>query len=289
MNTPTTPPPDRERAALLNLLGDADPGVFAAVRERILAGGPSVCAWLRPHALSADPILRKHAQAILQHFERGAADREFTAFCLRHGADLDLETGALLLARTAYPDVNPAAYGALLDDYAETLRPRLAQCAGPGEQIAAINALLFGQLAFRGNEADYYDPRNNYLNQVLDRRMGNPIGLCVVYLLVARRLKLPVVGIGLPGHFLCRYQSSVASVYIDAYGRGRLLTKSDCMQYLLQTAFSAHDQFLAPLTPRRILLRLCHNLHHSYHQRERADDARRVHGYLLALAPPTLT
>ena len=285
---PAIPPlTERERAALLKLLDDDDPAVHAAVRERIMALGPESCEWLRPHALSSDPVLRKRVHAIILHFERCATDSEFTAFCLRHGDTFDLETAALLLARTTYPEINLAAYRALLDEFAGILRMRLHPGDEPHEQLATINAYLFQELGFHGNQSDYFHPNNSYLNQVLDRRTGNPISLCLVYLLIARRLNLPVTGIGLPGHFVCRYQSSLDSIYIDAFERGRLLTKADCVQYLLHSAFGLHEQFLAPLSPRRILMRMCGNLHQSYLHLELNDEATRMQGYLAILTRST--
>jgi regulator of sirC expression with transglutaminase-like and TPR domain len=278
------PSTERERAALLNLLGDADPEVFAVVRERILAQGSSACEWLRPHALSSDAVLRKHARAILHHFESRDADHEFLSFCLRHGEDFDLETGALKLAATTYPEINPAAYHAVLDEFAEELRGRINPDAEPRSQLTVINEYLFRELGFRGNEENYFDPKNSYLNLVLDRRTGNPISLCLVYLLLARRLQLPIAGIGLPGHFVCRYQSSRDSVYIDAFDHGRLLTKADCVQYLIHSAFGLHEQFLTPVPPRRWLMRTCGNLHQSYLHLEKHDDATRMQGYIMALS-----
>lgn len=281
-------PSERERQALLNLLGDADPQVYEAVRERLVSLGPDVCDWLRPHALSGDPQVRRHSLDILHHFARREADREFLLFCLRKGDDLDLETGALLLARTTHPDVNPEAYRALLDSFAEALAPRLSSSLTARELLSVVNHYLFKELGFRGDEETYFAPKNSYLNQVLDRRKGNPISLCLLYLLIARRLRLPVAGIGLPGHFVCRYQSSTDSVYIDAFDQGRLLTKADCVQFLLHSAFGLHEQFLAPVSSRRMLMRMCGNLHQSYLHLEAKDDALRMQGYLAALSPPAV-
>lgn len=277
---------EREKAALLRLLGDDDPEVYSVVRQRIVSFGPEVCAWLRPHTLSSDPLVRRHSQEIIQHFERREADREFLLFCLRKGEDLDLETGALLLARTAYPSINTEAYRALLDSFSEAIAPQLDPGLDPRELLGVINRHLFTELGFRGDEATYFDPRNSYLNQVLDRRKGNPISMSLVYLLVARRLRLPVAGIGLPGHFVCRYQSTLETVYIDAFEQGRLLTKADCVQFLLHSAFGLHEQFLAPVTSRRMLMRMCGNLHQSYLHLDAKDEARRMQGYLAALSPP---
>lgn len=285
-STPVSESTARERAALLNLLADEDPQVHQAIEARFLAQGPEACDWLRAHLLSDDPVLRRRVHGILLYFERRLADHEFLAFCLRHGGDFDLETGALLLARTVAPEINCEAYRALLDDFAAQLRTRVDLAAEPRELLAQINAWVFGKLGFRGDRENYFAPRNNYLNEILDRRLGNPIGLSLVYLLLTQRLQLPIVGIGFPGHFLCRYQTATESVYIDVFDNGRLLSKADCIQHLLHSAFGLHDQFLSPVSPRRMVLRLCGNLHQSYLHLQQSEHALRVHGYLLALQRP---
>ena len=93
-----------------------------------------------------------------------------------------------------------------------------------------------------------------------------------MYLLMAHRLRLPITGIGLPGHFICRYQSTAAEIYIDPFHRGKLLSKADCVQYLVHGNFSLSDDYLAPVSARRILLRTCGNLHQIYLQEESAEE-----------------
>src|SRR5204862_1848865 len=129
-------------------------------------------------------------------------------------------------------------YGALLDSYASDLRQRLDFSGGPKQLLTSINDYLFRRLGFGGNNQNYYDPENSYLNRVLDRRTGNPINLCLIYLLLARRLRMPVAGIGLPGHFICRSHSSAAEIYVDTFQRGSFLTKAACVQYLLRGNYS---------------------------------------------------
>jgi regulator of sirC expression with transglutaminase-like and TPR domain len=275
---------ESQRSALLNLLGDEDPAVYQAVRQRILASGPSATDWLRPHTLSRDPAVRRRAREIVRCFDRHDADDSFLAFCLRNGEELDIETGAWMLARTQYPDINVEAYRALLDSYANDLRERLDLAGELNQLLAAINHYLFVERRLTGNQENYYDPDNSYLNRVLDRRTGNPVSLCLVYLLLARRLRLPVAGIGLPGHFLCRYQSSSAEVYLDVFHHGKLLTKADCMKYLVRANLSVRDDYLSPISSRRLLLRLCANLHQIYLQLELPDEATRLQRYLVALA-----
>ena len=275
---------ENQKAALIRLLGDEDPTVFQAVRVKILSSGGNIVEWLRPHTLSREPALRRHASEIIQHLARQKADDEFLAFCLTEGNDLNLEQSVWLLARTRYPEINVAAYQALLDSYAGDLLERV-DLRGDAEQIlGAFNEYIFGLLRFRGNEENYYDPENSYFNRVLDRRTGNPINLCLVYLLLARRLRLPMAGIGLPGHFICRYQSSSEEYYVDVFNRGKLWTKANCVQYLLYRNYNVQDDHLAPVSSRRMLSRICGNLHQIYHHQKFASETTRLQRYLVALA-----
>src|SRR4051812_36238881 len=175
-----------QRDALISLLGDEDPGVYETVRAKILSFGPEVVDWLRPHTISNDPLLRRRAHRIIELFERKAADERFLGFCVSRGEDLPLEQGAWQLSRTQYPQINVAAYEALLDSYASVLRTRINFLGTAEEILEAFNHYLFQELNFKPNEANYYDPENSYLNCVLDKRTGNPISLCTVYLLIAR-------------------------------------------------------------------------------------------------------
>jgi regulator of sirC expression with transglutaminase-like and TPR domain len=273
-----------ERTALLALLGDEDPRVFRAVRDRLLECAPEAAQWLREHRLSQDPVTRRHAREIVHLIERQTADRRFLGFCLGHGQDLDLEQGLWLLARTLYPEINVDAYRALLDQFAAELREVLPDAPSPLGRLAVVNDHLFNELGFHGNEQDYYDPDNSYFNRVIDRRTGNPISLSLLYWLLGRRLGLPIVGIGMPGHYVCRYQTSTDLVFIDAFNRGKLLTRSDCIRFLHESGHGFHDAFLAPATPRSTLLRVCTNLHEVYADRGLREETARLRRYLVALS-----
>ncbi|MDO8944490.1 MAG: transglutaminase-like domain-containing protein [Desulfobacterales bacterium] len=273
-----------QREALISLLADEDPAVFETVRQKLLACGHEAADWLRPHELSPDPLLRRRAIAIRQHFARQDADNEFLTFCLRQADDFDLDDGLWLLARTRYPEINVDAYRALLDGFARDLFTEIGAARDSSLLLATLNDYLFNKQKFTGNEQNYYDPDNSYLNRVLDRRTGNPISLCTVYLLICRRLRLPVVGIGLPGHFVCRYQSLTEVVYIDVFNQGRLLTKADCIKFLHHNHHGLYDEFLTPVSHRRMLMRMCSNLHQIYQQTGPQPEAVRLQRYLVALA-----
>ncbi len=275
---------DTQKAALISLLADDDPAVYTSVRQQLLSFGPVVREWLRPYLVSNEPVLRRRATRIVEQIGRQLADTRFLSFCLKSGEDLDLEHGAWLLAQTRYPNINVEAYRALVDDFAFQLHERVVFAHGARGVLTALNEHLFEKLGFIGDEENYYDPDNTYLNKVIDRRKGNPVSLCLVYMLVARRLHLPVVGIGLPGHFVCRFQTTCEEIYIDCFNRGKFMTRADCIHYLVRGKYSLHEEYLVPLTPRRLLMRMCGNLHRSYFHLECAEEAKRVHRYLVALA-----
>lgn len=273
-----------QRAALVRLLEDDDPGVSAAVRQRILDCGEEALAWLSDYLLDPNPVIRKRVGSLVQLLGRQKADSDFLALCLSQGEDFDLEHAVMTLALTRYPGINREGYRAMLDDYARELRSRLPKRGGAEPVLATVNQYLFEELAFAGNEVDYYDPENSYLNRVMDRRLGNPVSLCMVYLFLARRLQLPVSGIGMPGHFLCRYQTPTEEIYIDAFNRGRLLNKSDCIKYLMQVSYGYQEGLLSPVSPRRTLLRICSNLHQVYLHLKLKEETDRLQRYVVALA-----
>ena len=275
---------EKQRNALITLLTDEDPAVYRTIRNQLLSYGREVSNWLRPHLLSTDPVLRRRALEIVSHFARHNNDETFLGFCLTNGEELDLEQGTGLLARTQYPDINLHAYQALYDHWADRLRERIDLSAGADQVLKTINLYLFEELGFHGNDRYGDDPRNCYLNHVVDQRSGNPISLCAVYLLIGRRLKLPLTGIGLPGHFICRYQSPTREIYVDCFRGGKFWTKADCIRFLVQTNHTLQEGHLAPVSSRRMLLRMCANLHQTYSSLEMREEANRVQRYLVALA-----
>lgn len=276
--------PDSQRNALISLLVDEDPAIYQMVRQKILSYGYTACEWLRPYLLSSDPVMRRRALEIVNHVARQNSDQAFLAFCLNNGEEFDLEEAAGLLARTQYPDTNLEAYRALYDSWAGELRSRIDFAAEADHILGTVNQYLFHELGFTGNEQYHSSAENCYLNRVVDQRTGNPISLCVIYLFIAKRLRLPVTGIGLPGHFICRYQSITQEIYIDVFQQGKFWTKADCIKHLLSTNHGLQEGYLAPVTPRRILLRMCANLHQTYANLEMAEEASRMQRYLVALA-----
>src|SRR5579885_1438360 len=174
-----------------------------------------------------------------------------------------LAEGALLIAANEYPDLDPAKYLDRLDIMARNVGP--GGGADPLETIARINHYLYEEEGFSGNSEDYYDPRNSFLNEVLDRKTGIPITLSTIYLEIANRLKLPLVGVGLPGHFLIKHR--YFGILIDPFAKGRIVTESDCreqMQKLMGESVPFHRMYLEGVSKRHIISRMLNNLRTVY-------------------------
>jgi regulator of sirC expression with transglutaminase-like and TPR domain len=191
-------------------------------------------------------------------------------------ADLDLEDGALLIAEFRYPGLNRADSHLELDRIADEISGRLPRKNRAEEIIQRINRHLFTELGFHGNTQDYYNPDNSYLNRVLERRTGIPISLSVVYLLVAERLSLPIAGIGLPGHFMLKYEREDGGLFLDAFHQGRILTRDECIRFLLNSGHDVQSSHFAPATARDILTRMLRNLVYAYSQLKDKEKAHRL-------------
>ena len=199
-----------------------------------------------------------------------------------------LDAAALEIAAIEFPGVDSEAAAFRLDNLAEQIRSQLTQDASGLDFIRVCNELLFDVLQFRGNEDDYYDPRNCCLNSVLMRRLGIPITLSVVYMEVSRRLKRQVQGIGLPGHFIVSYEDAKARYWIDPFNRGRILSFADCCALAKQTAgvdVRSNPAVLAPVSKRQILVRILSNLKAIYLRGEAFDKARQVLDVLIEAMP----
>ena len=182
-------------------------------------------------------------------------------------AGIPLAETALMIACEEYPQLELSPYLDLLDEIAAAAQRKRPSAESPLDTVAMINGVLFDTYGFRGNSNDYYDPRNSFFNDVLDRRIGIPITLSTVYIEVARRLKFPISGVGMPGHFLVKYSDRKEEFFIDPYNRGQILTHDDCRQKLHKLygdSLEFNDRLLGRSTNRQILWRMLNNLKDIY-------------------------
>ncbi|HEU4385989.1 MAG TPA: transglutaminase-like domain-containing protein [Anaeromyxobacteraceae bacterium] len=206
--------------------------------------------------------------------------------------EIPLAEAALAVAAEEYPRLDPGGYLVRLDGLGERVGRCLGSSSGPHAVLDAMKTVLFREEGFRGNEADYYDPRNSFLNEVLDRRLGIPITLSILYVEVARRVGLGLLGVAFPGHFLVKSPASgpTPDLFIDPFNGGDVLAATECVARF-QAVLKGREfdpSFLDPVDTRHILLRMLHNLKKIYV--EKADDVRAlwVIDRLLLVQPDSL-
>ena len=217
------------------------------------------------------------ARKIWNQFDRlvGAPDEE-----------IDLARAALLIAATEYPALNVERELFRLDGIAEGIAPRMEDDT-PLYQLNMLSEYLFDELKFAGNHTNYHDPRNSFLNDVIERRRGIPITLSLLYIEVGKRLGVPLVGIGMPGHFIVRHRDEL-DVFVDPFHGGILLSKDECAERLKQVtqgALAWDSEFLAPVSSRAFIARMLRNLKVVYLQRRNYERVRDTIDRVIALLP----
>jgi regulator of sirC expression with transglutaminase-like and TPR domain len=202
-------------------------------------------------------------------------------------APLDVAQVALLLAQDEYPDLDIVTQLAGLNAWADQLRPQLR--GSRHQRLDQLADFLFLELGFQGNSDDYYDPRNSYLNDVLERRTGIPITLSTLTMALGQRLDLNIVGVGLPGHFLVKLiDPAGGDVIFDPFHRGRRLSLEECetmVRDITGLPFEASVQSLAPCSLGTLAFRLLGNLRGIYQKNEDWPRAARVLGRMVQLDP----
>lgn len=204
---------------------------------------------------------------------------------------INLARAALYLAQEEYPDLEVEEYLNALDTMAAEIAERLPSENYPLRIIQTINQYLFEDLKFRGNIEEYYDPRNSYLNQVIDRRMGIPITLSLVYLELAERLNFPMVGVGMPGHFLIRPVVESMEIFVDPFHQGEILFPEDCtdrMSQIFGRPIEVGSEALAAIKPHYFLVRMLGNLKAIYLSQAELRKAIAVIDRILLLFPDAL-
>lgn len=216
---------------------------------------------------------------------------------LEHFAELvsrdqfNLAEASLLLAQDAYPRVDVPDYLTRLDEIARAIKRRLASDAFAEQKVIALNFYLFNEMRFSGNIEDYYDPRNSYLNEVMERRVGIPITLAILYLEVGRRLGLNLKGVSFPGHFLVKLTVKRGQFVLDPFTGGEAQSESDLRQRLAQVLPGGQadkvplDRFLETATPRQIIARVLRNLKNIYMKTAKLENALAVMHRMLLVVP----
>lgn len=211
-------------------------------------------------------------------------------------ARIDLAQACLMIAQDAYPRLDVGRYLGEIERLALRLRGRMPQSYAAEERVLALNDFLFDDLGYSGNIDDYYDPRNSYLNDVIDRRTGIPITLSILYMEVGRRVGLPLEGVSFPGHFMVRLRVRSGMLVLDPFAYGAPQSEPELRERLrrvipeglgaeMPLAELPLEQFLEPASKRQILSRVLRNLKAIYRDAEKPERLLEVLNRMLVLSP----
>jgi regulator of sirC expression with transglutaminase-like and TPR domain len=272
---------ESQKTSLFRLLQDEDRDTLSLVKQQLVSQGnqvlPQLEGWLKEvHGSPAEPHLRD----VLGQLRSSQSDTEFLRFCQKASTldEVDLEEASLLLSSTEYPAMSLSAARNFLDELTDDVKLELAKNER-GPAIRSVSHVIHEKHQFRGNRDRYYDADNTYLNRVLERKLGIPISLSLLYLVLGRRLDLQINGVALPGHFIITWKGE----FFDPFNRGRLLTKEDCREIVEARRQEFLPEFLSPASPQQVLSRMLRNLIRVYEIEEDRSRLARITRYLKAL------
>ncbi len=251
--------PESQIRALIRLLSDEDDRIVRTISGKLIDIGPSAVPLLQEAEIE-QPEMAGRIASVLEEIHGGKLEDELAKLAALSDQSANLESGAFVFARHAYPALDVAHYRSQLDSMAQEVRARIGSRASGEETVTALNRYIFIEQGFKGNTKNYYEVENSYLNRVMDRRIGIPISLSVVYLLIGQRLGLPLFGIGMPGHFLVKYESDRYKIFIDCFNGGALLTEKNCARFLTEAGYGFDEKYLQKSPVRAILSRMAKNL-----------------------------
>jgi regulator of sirC expression with transglutaminase-like and TPR domain len=215
----------------------------------------------------------------LEDFHHQKLEQAFSDWAVSPSGEPHLEEGILLLASFGYPLDDMSRCLAEVDQMAEELKGRIKGLAGGEEIVRRVSYYLHEELGFDANREDYYNPENSYFNRVIDRRLGIPISLSAVYILLGRRAGLPFRGIGMPGHFIVKYEIPDAPIYLDPYAGGRIVTVAECEDIVRELGYHFDIRFLKETPDVRIVERMINNLIGVYHREGDEEHSRQLVRY----------
>ena len=205
--------------------------------------------------------------------------------------DLDLTQMALLIALSEYPNLDLQLEQQSLDSLASGASHRLDDEKEPLARANMLSEYLFDEVGFSANQEDYYDPRNSYLNEVLERRVGIPITLSLLYIEVGKRLEMDLEGVGMPGHFLVRVKSDQEDILVDPFHRGIIVSEQECakrLQQIVGETVAWDKRYVAGVSDRELITRILRNLRAIYAAVNDHGRVSRVEEWINALqVPPT--
>ena len=269
---------EKELKALVSLLEDEDYEVTKHVEDKIISIGNNVIPFLEKQWESSfNPTVQRKIEDIIHVLQF-----EHLKFRLKEWVDNgaeDLLEGAWIIATYQYPDIELSFLRKEIEQLYYEVWLDFKNDLHPFDQIKAINTALFEKLKFKANTKNFHAPGNSMINVVLETKRGNPISLCILYILIAQKLELPIYGVNLPNLFICTYKTEDRQFYINAFNKGLIFSRSDIENYIQQLHLNEEDIFFQPCTNEDIIKRSLRNLIVSFEKigdHQKSDEVKQL-------------
>ena len=266
--------------ALIRLLSDNDPDTVRLVKQQLFSMAEDNPNCLDGLFHADDEQVSRHAHEIVIELERQNATQDFELLCHLGGENFAVEQAAWVLARAIEPEKRTSQFEEQINEWGREFLTRLPRASDSCGRVRLLTEFLSEELGFRGNSACYYCEENSIITHVIRTRVGIPISLALVYMMVASRAGMRVEGINLPGHFIARH----SGIFFDPFHAGRILSVHDVNQLLFRQNIEFRESHLLPATPRQFLLRVLANLLYVYDLNEEDEKRDRIKGWMDAIS-----
>lgn len=274
---------DRELKALVSLLDDQDDQIVNQIVDKIRSLGKEMIPFLEQEWESNfNPSVQRRIEELIHDLQYELLKDRIKDWY--ESKDQDLLTGLWLIATYQYPDLELEKIRQDLEQIYYDAWLEFKPDLYPYDQIKILNSVLFNKLKFGANTKNFHSPGNSMINVVLETHKGNPITLCVIYLLVAQKLKMPVYGVNLPNLFIVTYKEEKNQFYVNAFNKGLIFTRQDIENYIHELRLTPQDSFFEPCSNLEIIRRVFRNLIMSFDKMGEHAKAEEVKELLLIIA-----
>jgi regulator of sirC expression with transglutaminase-like and TPR domain len=274
---------DRELKALVSLLDDQDDQIVNQIVDKIRSLGNQIIPFLEQEwENNFNPLVQRRIEELIHDLQYERLKERIQAWY--ESKDQDLLTGLWMIATYQYPDLELEKLKQELEQIYYDAWLEFKPDLYPYDQIKILNSVLFNKLKFGANTKNFHSPGNSMINVVLETHKGNPITLCVIYMLVAQKLKMPVYGVNLPNLFIVTYKEEKNQFYINAFNKGLIFTRQDIENYIHELRLTPQDSFFEPCSNLEIIRRVFRNLIMSFDKMGEHAKAEEVKELLLIIA-----
>lgn len=273
--------PQSEIKAITKLLKTNDEGTSKLLEEQFKTFDIRLLKEIDNEIPLEDTELKERFSKLVCNIKSENLKKDFLSWA--KSPSCSLEEGVFLVALFNNPLLDVEKYSNILNTWAEGIKNNLKKIKiknDPTSIINEANHFLFMELGLKGNKKNYYDPGNSFIDQVIDKKSGNPILLSVIYLLLAKKLNLPFSGVNMPAHFLVQYYDMAEPIYIDPFSQGEIISKAICEERIKTLKLTWQNEYLLAPTSKQIVARMMQNLINIYHSEGMFDLKETLEGYV---------